>query len=88
MAKMGEIHEANMARIVVDPQLQEQLHALTEPAELCDEQGRVIGRFVPQLDIGSYMPLTPQVSEDELRRREQSTEWFTTAEVLDHLGKK
>ena len=77
-----------MTRITIDPELQEQLHALTEPAELCDEEGRVIGRFVPQVDAGAYFPLTPQVSEDELRRREESTDWSTTAEVLDHLGKK
>lgn len=77
-----------MAQILIDPQLQKQLQALTETVELCDEQGRIIGRFVPQIDQGVYIPLTPQVSEDELRRREDSTDWFTTAEVLDHLGKK
>ena len=27
------------------------------------------------------------VSEEELDRREQSTEWYTTAEVLAHLEK-
>lgn len=77
-----------MTRITIDPQLQKQLHSVTETVELCDEQGRVIGRFVPLVDAGAYLRLTPQVSEDELRRREESTEWFTTADVLDHLGKK
>ncbi len=88
MAKTGRFHEANMARILIDPQLQKQLHALTETVELCDEQGRVIGRFVPQVDVAAYIPLTPQVNEEELRRREESTDWFTTAEILEHLGKK
>ena len=49
-----------MARITIDPQLQKQLHALTETVELCDEQGRVIGRFVPQVDVAAYIPLTPR----------------------------
>lgn len=75
-----------MTRITLDPQLLQQLHALTEPAELCDQQGRIIGRFVPQVDASAYAPLDPQVSEDELRRREQSADWYTTAEVLGHLG--
>lgn len=77
-----------MTRITIDLRLRDQLHALTEPAELCDEQGRVIGRFIPQVDPGAYVPLDPQVTEDELKRREQSCDWYTTAEVLDHLGKE
>lgn len=61
------------------------------PLELCDESGRVLGRFVPKddmsdvVDMSDWEPVTPDVSEEELDRREQSTEWYTTEQVLDHL---
>ncbi len=58
-----------MARIMIDPQLQKQLHALTETVELCDEQGRAIGCFVPQVDVGAYIPVTLQVRFERLRQR-------------------
>jgi hypothetical protein len=67
-----------MTQLVIDAVLQSKLEKLTEPAELCDSSGRVLGRFVP-----AY--LEPQLSEEELQRRAQEPE-FTTAEVLAHLG--
>jgi hypothetical protein len=74
-----------MTRIVLDASVSNQLHALTQPAELCDPTGKVLGRFVPAIDLSQWEPVSPDVSEEELDRREQSTEWYTTEQVLARL---
>jgi hypothetical protein len=77
-----------MTRITVDAGLSGQLHALTQETELCDPSGKVLGRFVPAFDPSAWEFLSPDVSEEELDRREQSTEKrYTTAEVLAYLEK-
>lgn len=76
-----------MGRLIVDATLPEKLPGLTQPVELCDPTGRVLGRYIPQVDLADYEPLEPQVSDEELQRRKQSAEWYTTAEVLAHLRK-
>jgi hypothetical protein len=76
-----------MTRITVDRDLGSKLHELTQPAELCDDRGRPLGRFIPHLDPSEY-DLEPQISKEELQRRKQSKErTYTTAEVLAHLEK-
>lgn len=70
---------------MLDMTFSSQLHGLSEVAELCDPSGRVIGRFVPVLDLSDWEPASPDVSEEELDRRERSSQWYTTAEVLAHL---
>ncbi|HEV3262704.1 MAG TPA: hypothetical protein VG013_38065 [Gemmataceae bacterium] len=75
-----------MTRVTVNEALRSMLHNLSQPLELCDESGRVLGRVFPALDLSEYEPWEPPISEEELRRREQSTEKrYTTAEVLAHL---
>jgi hypothetical protein len=77
-----------MTQIMLDATTAHQLQQLQQPADLCDPSGNVVGRFVPPLiDLSKWEPLTPDVSEEELDRREQSTEWYTTEEVLAHLEK-
>jgi hypothetical protein len=77
-----------MTRVILDPAMREKLHNLAQPLEICDEAGRILARLTPVYDPREYGPLEPQVSEQELRRREQSNEKrYTTAEVLAHLEK-
>jgi hypothetical protein len=74
-----------MTRLIVDASLPDKLPSLVFPAELCDDRGRVIGRFFPHLDPSEYN-LEPQISQEELQRRRQSNErTYTTAEVLAYL---
>lgn len=78
-----------MTRVIVDETLRSRLHNLSEPLELCDESGRVVGRVFPAVDLSQYEQWEPPISEEELRRREQSDEKrYTTAEVLAHLERK
>jgi len=74
-----------MPKITLDPALSTKLQELNEDVELCDPSGRVLGRFIPQIDMSEWEAISPDVSEEELDRREQSREWYTTAEVLEHL---
>ncbi len=77
-----------MPRITLDAELQSKLLNLTLPLELCDESGRVLARVLPVMDPSLYEGLEPQISEEELQRRKQSTgKTYTTAEVLAHLEK-
>ena len=78
-----------MTRIIVDQWLRDKLINLSELVELCDESGRVLGRLFPSADPNQYGPLEPQVSEEELDRRDNAQEKrYTTTEVLAHLEKQ
>lgn len=74
-----------MTRVIVDEALLSKLHNLTQPLELCDSSGQVLGRVFPALDLSDYEPWEPPSSEEELQRREQETESYSTAEVLAYL---
>ena len=56
---------------------------------MCDDSGLVLGRLFPSADLSQYGPLEPQVSEEELDRRDNAQEKrYTTTEVLAHLEKQ
>lgn len=75
-----------MTQITIDAELTRKLQQLSNSAELCDSAGKVLGRFVPQLDLSEWERCEPEISEEELQRREQSLEKrYSTAEVLAHL---
>jgi hypothetical protein len=74
-----------MTRVIVDETLRTKLHNLSEPLDLCDESGRVLARVTPLPDLSQYEPWEPPISEEELRRREQSDKWYTTEQVLARL---
>jgi hypothetical protein len=76
-----------MTRIIADARLREKLRQFTEAVELCDESGRVLGRVLPAPNFLLGGSCEPQISEDELDRREQETESYPTAEVLAYLEK-
>jgi hypothetical protein len=74
-----------MTRVVVDDALRTKLCNLTQPLELCDNSGHVLGHFLPDVvDEGRE----PQIGAEELQRRKQNKgKTYTTAEVLAHLEK-
>ena len=76
-----------MNRIKLNAELRKLLGNLTEPLELCDETGRVIGRILPEIDLSGWDLTEPADSEEELQRREQETESCSTAELLSRLEK-
>jgi hypothetical protein len=74
-----------MIKITIDASLQGKLLNFAQPIELCDPSGRVVGRFFPVIDLSEYELWEPPISEEELQRREQETESYTTEEVLAYL---
>lgn len=77
-----------MTQIILDASVSGQLHNLTQPVELCDPSGRVLGEFVPRIYMSEWEPISPDISEEELDRRAKSNQKrYTTAEVLAHLEK-
>lgn len=77
-----------MTRIKLDAAISKQLHDLGQVVELCDPAGEVLGKFVPVVDRSEWEPISPDVSKEELDRREKAKEKrHTTAEVLAHLEK-
>ena len=77
-----------MTQVVVDSGMISKLHHLSQPLELRDVSGRMLARVFPAVDVSQCDPLVPQVSEEELDRREQANEKrHTTTDVLAHLEK-
>jgi hypothetical protein len=75
-----------MTRVLVDDTMLQKLHNLRQPLELCDATGKVLAEVMPKFDPSEWEPVEPQLSEEELRRRESSSKrTYTTAEVLAHL---
>lgn len=74
-----------VSQILIDPRLASTLAATYHPVQLVDADGNVLGEFLPRVDAKTF-PLG--ISEEELRRREQSsTPGLTTDEVLARLRK-
>lgn len=69
-----------MNLVTVDAELRAKLHGLGEPLDFCDEQGRLLGRFVPATNQSAG--LEPAVSPDELRRRAEHFQGRPLAELL------
>ncbi len=74
-----------MIRVTFDETLRSRLPNLSEPVELCDESTKVVGRVWPGPDPLEYDRTEPPISEEALQRREQSADWYTTGQVLEHL---
>jgi hypothetical protein len=73
-----------MTTIVVDAAMRAKLVSATSVAEVRDEDGTLIGRFVPvREDVGELdHGLTPQELEQSLS---PDCKTYSTAEVLAHL---
>jgi hypothetical protein len=77
-----------MERIVVDQNLPAKLADILHPVELCDGEGRVLGRFTPVLDPIDICDSEPQLSEEEWRRREEEPGGRSLREILADLEAK
>ena len=78
-----------MTKVTVDAELRKKLLYLTTPLEFCDAGGRVLARYTPSTpwnDSDNWTDLTPEISEEEIKRRLESNErTFSTQEVIEML---
>ena len=76
-----------MPLVILDQAATAKLGRYGDPVLVCDETGRVLGHFVPAVPA-QHLDLEPQISEEELRKREQRTEGRTLAEIMADLEKR
>jgi hypothetical protein len=71
-----------MGKLVVEGSVRAKLADTSECVELCDTAGNTIGYFTP-----ARIPkdLQPQISEEEIARRQADPERYTFQQVMDHL---
>jgi hypothetical protein len=71
--------------IIADEQMKAKLTRSDEPVMICTADGRVLGYFTPTPP--QTLNLQPQISEEELLRREQDTTSprYTTEQVIARL---
>jgi len=75
-----------MNPITFDPTLLEKLLASMQSVDVCDQSGKIVGHFTPKIDPNEYEVVGPEISDEELVRRMNSTEpRIPAAEVLNHL---
>ncbi len=53
-----------MTRITIADPLADQLQTVSQPVELCDDAGRVLGQFLPALNPSQYEPCEPPIIAD------------------------
>ncbi|HUY34378.1 MAG TPA: hypothetical protein VMV69_16650 [Pirellulales bacterium] len=73
-----------MTKIILDADTRSKLLNLTQPLDLCDEMGRVLGTFMPLVSPAEDDYGEPPISEEELRRRAKGP-GYTTEEVIAYL---
>jgi hypothetical protein len=74
-----------MSNLVVPESVATQLADSPHIVHLCNSSGKTLGYFVPAADPALKDALEPGLSNEELRKIEQSNPWHTTEEVLKHL---
>ena len=74
-----------MERLIVDSTTLAKLGHLREQYEICDDSGRLLGRFFPVSERTHYDEIDLEITEEELDRRSKETEVYSTPEVLRHL---
>jgi hypothetical protein len=79
-----------MTKIIVDSTLRDKLSAIKDAVELCDEEGRTLGRFLPSghdrdLLSGASFPIP--FSDEEIARRRQEKGGRSLAEIWKSLGR-
>ena len=58
-----------MTQVAVESNVSRKLSQYTEPVQLVDDHGRVLGVFRPPVSAALYRDLKPPLSLDELRWR-------------------
>jgi hypothetical protein len=76
-----------MLDFVLPDTVANQLEGCPYPVPLSNTSGRMLGYFVPTADSSLYTADKEELSDADLQKIEESHEWYSTAEVLQHLEK-
>ena len=78
-----------MHRITLDAELRAKLNGLNDVVEICDDNGKVVGRYLPEEEyVGLLYKIArlQPVDEEELRRAQEEPGGMTTTEALAYLN--
>jgi len=75
-----------MSQLVVDAQMKALLERVKEATDLVAEDGRKLGRFVPEPAAAEpFCPWDPTLTREEAERIANETEGYTLDEILQEL---
>lgn len=74
-----------MTRVTIDAQTLQRLRSISEGAQLCDDEGHVVGYFRPACGMQRY-PEPPALPPEELQRRLATADGRTNTEILADLS--
>jgi hypothetical protein len=75
-----------MLRIKIDEHLPKVLRHVATPVALIDDQGNVIGHFVPKYTVDDFETFGPEPTPEELDRIASAPgKRYSTEEVVAHL---
>jgi hypothetical protein len=77
-----------MSVVIPDPSMVVALGEARQVLELRAPDGRLLGHFVPALDLSLDARLQPRISEEELQRREGNGGGRSLASILADLEKR
>jgi len=77
-----------MNQVVVNAEMLAKLHGLNAPLDFCNEQGQVLGHFVPYSAGITPADLEPAISLDELRRRAENFQGRPLDDLLGEWEKR
>jgi hypothetical protein len=77
-----------MTRVRLDPETLAKLNGLTGPVDFCDEQGHVVGHFVPYPAGLTPSDLEPEISQEELCRRADNFQGKPLSDLLAEWEKR
>jgi hypothetical protein len=80
--------DGSVSKIIFDDAMRAKLAGLSEPVEVCAQDGRTIGHFVPSDEYirSVYEWAKSEVSDEELNRVSQETGGRALAEIKKRLG--
>ena len=77
-----------VSQIILDNTMLTKLLHVNGIVDLCDADGRVVGRFVPAFDPKEYENLEPPVTAEELKQIKAQRGGRTLAEIMADLEKR
>jgi hypothetical protein len=79
-----------MSKVILDPELKARLDGLSQPLEICDPDGRTLGRVLPESVYRRLLYAAAEAacphSKEEQERRRQETNGRSRAEFWQSLG--
>jgi hypothetical protein len=79
-----------MTQVTIDQTLRLKLGGMNEPVELCDDNGQVVGHYLPEAEYKRilYASIKIPYSEEEIARRRAQTGGCSLREIWDRVGQK